>query len=90
MVQGDLVEGVHAAKLVGQLGVDVVHGLQNPAAEVFRLVAVSKFQRLVDSGAGPAGHRGPSEGAVGQVHVDFDGGIAAAVEDLPGTDVYNR
>ena len=90
MVQGDLIEGVHAAQFVGQLGVDVFDGLQHPAAEVFRLVAVAKLPRLVDAGAGAAGHGGPAERAVGQFHVDLDGRIAAAIEDLSGTNVYNR
>ncbi len=89
VVEGHLVEGVHAAQLVGQLGVDVVDGLQNPLAEVFRLVAVAKFPGLVDAGAGAAGHGGAAERAVGQFHVDLDGRIAAAIEDLSGADVYN-
>ena len=89
LVQRGLIEGVHAAQLVGQLVVDVVDGLQHPLAEVFRLVAVAKLPGLVDAGAGPAGHGRAAERAVGQFHVDLDGGVSAAVEDLSGTDVYN-
>ena len=66
VVQRGLIEGVHAAQLVGQLVVDVLDGLQDPLAEVFRLVAVAKFPGLVDAGAGAAGHGGPAERAVGQ------------------------
>ena len=62
---------------------------RHPSAEVFRLVAVAKFPGLVDAGAGPAGHGRPAERAVGQFHVDLDGGIAAAIEDLSGADVDN-
>ena len=90
VVQGGLIQGVHAAKLVGQLAVDVVDGLQDPLAEVLGLVAVAEFPGLVDAGAGPAGHGRAAERAVGQFHVDLDGGVAAAVEDLSGVDVYNR
>ena len=89
VVQRHLIQRVHAAQFVGQLGVDVLDRLQNPLAEVFRLVAVAEFPRLVDSGAGAAGHGRPAEAAVGQFHVDLDGRIAAAIEDLSGTDVYN-
>ena len=53
------------------------------------LVAVAKFPGLVDAGAGAAGHRRPAEGAVGQLDVDFDGRVAAAIENLSGVDVHN-
>ena len=89
LVDGDLIEGVHAAQLVGQLVVDVVDGLQHPLAEVFRLVAVAQFPGLVDAGAGAAGHGRAAERAVGQLDVDLDGRVAAAVENLPGANVNN-
>ncbi len=63
---------------------------KHPLAEVLCLVAVAKFPGLVDAGAGAAGHGRAAEGAVGQFHVDLDGRIAAAVENLSGVDVYNR
>ena len=90
VVERDLIDGVHAAQFVGQLGVDVVDGLENPLAEILRLVAVAELQGLVDAGAGPAGDGGAAERAVGQFHVDLDGGIAAAIENLSGANVYNR
>ena len=61
----------------------------HPLAEVLGLVAVAKFPGLVDAGAGPAGDRRAAEGAIGQLDVDFDGGVSAAIEDLPGVDVNN-
>ena len=39
------------------------------------------------AGAGAAGDGGAAERAVGQRDVDFDGGIAAAIENLPAVDV---
>ena len=63
--------------------------LIDPLAEVLGLVAVAKLPGLVDAGAGPAGHGGAAERAVGQFDVDFDGGVSPAVQDLPGADVYN-
>ena len=72
------------------LRVDVIDRLQNPAAEVFRLVAVAKFQRLMHAGAGAARHGRPAESAAGQFHVNLDGGVSAAVENLSGANVYNR
>ena len=85
-----LIEGVHAAKFVGQLGVDVLDGLQNPLAEVFRLVAVAEFPSFMHAGAGSAGNRRPAGAAVGQHDIDLDGRIAAAIENLAAANVNNR
>ena len=90
LVQADLIERVEAAQFVGDFRVHVVNRRQNPFTEVFRFVAVAKFEGLVDTGAGPAGHRRPAERAVGQIDIDLDGRISTAIENLSGTNVYNR
>ena len=64
--------------------------LVTPFAEVPRLVAVAELDRLVDAGAGPRGDRRAAERAVGQDHVDLDGRVAAAVEDLAPADLGDR
>ena len=84
-----LIQGVHAGQFVGQHVVDVVHRLVHALAQEERLVAVAEFQRLVDAGAGPAGNRRPAERAVGQLHVDLDRRVSAAIENLSGVDVEN-
>ena len=63
---------------------------QHALAEVLRLVAVAEFPRLVHAGAGPAGHGRGADRTVVQLHVDFDGRIAAAIENLPAVNVYNH
>ena len=63
--------------------------LQHALAQVQRLVAVAKFQGLVNARARAAGHRRPAERTVGQLHVDLDGGVSAAIEDLSGMDIEN-
>ena len=88
-VQGGLVQGVHAGQLIGQDVVDVFDRLQHALAQIQRLVAVAKFQRLVNSGARAAGDRRAAERTVGKLHVDFDRRVSAAVENLSGMDVEN-
>ena len=88
-VQRGLIQGVHAGQFVGQDVVDVVDRLQHALAQVQRLVAVAKFQGLVNARARAAGNRRPAERTVGQFHVDLDGGISAAIEDLSGMDIEN-
>jgi len=89
-VQADLVQCAHADQLVGQPVIDVGDRLGDPFAKVLLFVAVPQFPGLVDPGAGPAGDRRTAERSVGQGDVDFDGGVASAIQNLPGVDVYDR
>src|SRR5205814_10105886 len=61
-------------------------GLEHAPAQVALLVLVAQLDRLVRPGAGARGHRGPAGGAVVEDHFDFEGGIAAAIEDFAGVD----
>ena len=81
-VEGALLGGVHADGGLGERAVDVGHRLRDTLAQVALLVAVAELDRLVGAGAGPRGHGGPAERAVGQDDVDLDGRVAPAVEDL--------
>src|SRR3546814_6603751 len=68
-----------------RLGDIAVHGgyrLDDTLAEIARLVAIAQLDRLVRAGRGARGNRGAAEAAVFQQHIDFDRGIAAAVEDF--------
>ena len=89
-VEPDLVGRVAADGDLRQRAVDVGDGLGDALAQVARLVAVAEFDRLVDAGAGARGDRGAAERAVGQDHVDLDGRVASAVEDLAGADGGDR
>ena len=64
--------------------VDVVDRLEDALAEIALLVAVAQFDGLVGAGAGAAGHGGPADGAVVEDDFDFDGRIAAAIENFAG------
>ncbi len=61
--------------------------LQHALAEITLLVAVAQFDRLMGAGGGARGHRGAADRAIFQHHIDFDGGVAAAVEDFAADDV---
>ena len=81
-----LVACVQAQQLGGELVVDVVHGLLDALALIVVLLAVTQFDGLVLAGARAGGDDGPPDGAVGKVCLDFNGRIAARIQDLPAVD----
>src|SRR5262249_37929512 len=67
-----------------------VHGLDRLAhalAEIARLVAVTQFHRFMRAGGGAGRHRRAADRAILEHHIDFDGGVAAAVKDFAADDV---
>ena len=72
------------------VGIDILDRLADAFAQKDLGVAVAQFPGLVGPRAGSAGHGGSPERAVGQHHIDFDGGVAAAVKNLPTLDIHNR
>ncbi|MNX46846.1 hypothetical protein D3C86_773940 [compost metagenome] len=91
LVDGDLVEGVHAGEFVGDHFVDVVDGAQDALAVVpIGLVLVAHLDGFVGAGGGAGGNGRAAARSAGQDDVDLDGGIAAGVEDLAGIDVFNE
>ena len=84
-----LVAGLPAANGIGDLAVDVLHGMQDALATE-RLIAVAQLDGLVLAGRRPGRDRGAAERARFEADVDLDRGIAATVEDLAGMDVRDR
>ena len=77
-----LVGGVEPAHRLGQLAVHVRHRPRHALAAP-RVAAVAQLDRLELAGGGARRH-GRAAGRAGlQQHVDLDGRVAAAVEDLP-------
>ena len=87
LVDLDLRFGVHAGQRIEDLAVDGLDRGLHALAEVARLVVVAQFHRLVRPGRSARRHAGAPARAVFQDHVDFDGGIAAAVENFAADDV---
>ena len=56
-------------------------GLADALAAV-AFFAVAQFDRLERAGRRAAWHRGPAQRAVGEGHLDLDGGVTARIEDL--------
>ena len=63
--------------------------LHHALAEVAVLVAVAQLPGFVFAGAGAARHGGPADGTAGEFDVDFDGGVAAGVENLTAADGFD-
>ena len=87
LVDLDLLLGVHVAERLEDLAVDGLDRLLHALAEIARLVAVAQLDRLMRAGGGARRHRGAAHRAVFQHHIDFDRGIAAAVENFAADDV---
>ena len=89
LVDGGLVEDVHALQRLSDLDVDVLNCLEHALAEVTALIAVAQLASLVDTG-GSAGRNGSAaNGAVIKRDLDFHGRIAAGVQNLSGTYIHN-
>ena len=84
-----LLFGVHAADRVENLAVDRIDRLGDTLAEITALVAVAQFDRLMGAGRGARGNRGAPARAILQYDIDFDGGIAAGIEDFAADNVDN-
>ena len=89
LVDGHLVQGVHADQALSQLGVHVGHGLLHALAQVAVLVAVAQLAGLVHAGGSAGGHSGAAHGAVLQDDLHLDGGIAAGVNNFTAEDINN-
>ena len=83
-IDRDLIRGVHVCQRFGNFRVHVVHRTQHTLAAVARRISVTQFDRLALARAGAARHRRTARAAGLKNHVNFDGGIAARIEDLAG------
>ncbi len=86
-VDADLFGGIHADDFIGDLSVHGGDRFENTFAHVAALVAIPLFNGLVCAGGCARWHGGAADGAVFQKDVDFDRGVAPAVEDFAGVDV---
>ena len=71
----------------GDLAVDVADGLQDALAGVALLVAVAQLERFARAGRGARRHGRPAARAGLERDFDFDGGIAAGIENLASQQV---
>jgi hypothetical protein len=86
VVEAVLVVGVEAGELGGDELVDVANGVLDALAAV-ALLAVTELDGLVLARRRARRHGEAAFGAGVENDVDFDGGIAAAVEDFAADDV---
>ena len=87
LIDGGLIQHVHAHQALGDLGVHVLHSVEDALAQVAALVAVPQLAGLIDAGGSAGGHSSAAHGAVFQIDLHLNGGIAAGVQDLTAQDV---
>ena len=89
LIDGDLIQNVHADQALSDLSIDILHGSLAALAQVAGLVAVTQLAGLVDAGGSAGGNGSAAHGTVFQINLDLDGGVAAAVQDLATQNVNN-
>ena len=87
LVDGGLIQHIHAHQALGDVGVHVLHGGEHALAQVTALVAVAELAGLIDAGGSAGGNSGTAHGAVLKIYLNLNSGIAAAVQDLTAQDV---
>ena len=87
-VEGFLLADKHALQLVVQNSVHIVHGLHHAFAEEEALVAIAKLASLVHARGGTARNSSAAHGALVGIHIDFNCGVSATVENLTALDSY--
>ena len=60
--------------------IDILDGLRNAFAQINALVPIAQFPGFVGPGAGSTGDGCRTDSAVHKAHIDFHGGVAAAVQ----------
>jgi hypothetical protein len=86
-VDRHLVLDVEAGERVEDLAIDPVDRFPHALAAIAALVPVAQLDRLMRAGRGARRHRGAPDRAALQRHIDLDGRVATAVEDLTGGNV---
>ena len=84
-----LLARIHAFDLLRDRVIDVVDRFEDALAAEAALVAVAQLERFVLARRRARGHGGAAGHARGELDVDFDGGVAAGIEDLAGADGDN-
>jgi hypothetical protein len=82
VVELALLERVLALEQLGDRAIDGFNRLQHAFAEINLLVAVAQFARFELAGGRPRRNGGTRKETVVEQDVDFDGRVAARVEDL--------
>ena len=83
LINGDLLGGVQVNEFRRDALVDVLDRLQDALAAVDLLVAVAQLDRLVRARGRARRDARAAQGAVFQIDVHLDGGVAARVQNLP-------
>ena len=85
-VNGDLIPRIHAAQPLGDLAIDSRHCLGDALAMITIGIIIAQLDGLMRAGGGAGGHGGAPPASVLENDIDFNGGIAAAVENFAAMD----
>ena len=88
LVDSTLVGGHHAHDRRGNDLVDILHSLENALAAIAG-TAVAELESLVLTGGGTGRNGGDADKTAVKGNFNFDGGVAAGIEDLPTENLYD-
>ena len=88
-VDFDLIHYIHTFQFGEDLFVDIVDSGHNAFAQVTALIAVTQFKSFVFTGGGTGGDCCTAFDAAFESYFDFEGGVAAGIEDFAGVDIID-
>ena len=89
IVNFGLLGRIHADDLLCNLGVHVLHSSERALAAVSLLVAIAEFASFAFAGGSAARNSSVTGHTVFEGNINFEGGIAARIEDLAGNNGFN-
>lgn len=82
IVDGDLVENIHADEGLGDFTVHMLDGVQHAFAAITLLVAVTELEGFAGTGGGTGRNRGAGDDSGLQRNFNFNGRVTAGIENL--------
>ena len=89
MIDRALVFGLHAGHSRADFLDDIRDGLARPLAQKALGIGVAQLNGFVFAGGCAGRNGGAPDGTIRELHVGFDGGVAARVENLAAQDLDN-
>ena len=89
MVKASLVAGIPAKDRISDFAIDVIHCLEHAFAVITVLITVTKFGGFEHAGGCTGRHSGSGEGAVFELHIDFDSRVSTGIQNFSCVQISN-
>ena len=89
VVKASLVAGIPAKDRISDFAIDVVHSLQHAFAVITVLIAVTELSGFEHAGGCTGRYSGSGEGAVFELHIDFDSRVSTGIQNFSCVQISN-